>query len=43
VLGDNRDASLDSATWKNKDTGERIVFVPLSRITGKVRGAYREY
>ncbi|MFA5161396.1 MAG: signal peptidase I [Elusimicrobiales bacterium] len=42
VLGDNRDASLDGATWKN-DRGERIIFLPLGRITGKLRGPYREY
>jgi len=42
VLGDNRDTSSDSATWKDPQTGERIFFLPVFAITGKVRGAYRK-
>ena len=40
VLGDNRDASSDSATWKDPDTGERIYFIALDTVTGKLRGIY---
>ncbi|MDD5208043.1 MAG: signal peptidase I [Elusimicrobiales bacterium] len=40
VLGDNRDNSNDSASWKNPDTGEPLYFLPLSAVTGKVRGVY---
>jgi signal peptidase I len=40
VLGDNRDNSNDSATWKNPATGEPLYFLPLSAVTGKVRGVY---
>jgi len=40
VLGDNRDNSNDSASWKNPKTGEPLYFLPLSALTGKVRGAY---
>ncbi|HOX24009.1 MAG TPA: signal peptidase I [Elusimicrobiales bacterium] len=42
VLGDNRDLSADSLSWKNPETGERILFVNLRAVTGKVRGAYAE-
>lgn len=40
VLGDNRDESSDSATWKNPQTGERIYFIELSQVKGKLRGFY---
>ena len=40
VLGDNRDNSEDSASWKNPETGEPLYFLKLSLITGKVRGIY---
>lgn len=40
VLGDNRDESDDSSVWKDPETGERIYFVPLSKVRGIVRGAY---
>jgi len=40
VLGDNRDNSNDSASWKNPGTGEPMPFLPLSVVTGKVRGVY---
>ncbi len=40
LLGDNRDRSSDSATWKDPATGEPPLFLPLSDVTGKVRGAY---
>ncbi len=36
VLGDNRDESFDSTTWKNTNTGERIYFLPHSHIRGKL-------
>lgn len=40
VLGDNRDESKDSASWKDPATGAPVHFLPLSAVTGKVRGAY---
>ncbi len=40
VLGDNRDNSNDSASWLNPATGKPPLFLPLSEITGKVRGVY---
>lgn len=40
VLGDNRDESNDSSTWKDPRTGERIYFIPLSSVAGKLRGVY---
>jgi signal peptidase I len=36
VMGDNRDESEDSRDWKDSTTGERIYFVPTSRILGKI-------
>ena len=42
VLGDNRDESRDSSVWRDAETGERIYFIALSRVTGKVRGFYRK-
>jgi len=40
LLGDNRDNSNDSSSWKNPATGEPIYFLPLSEVAGKVRGFY---
>lgn len=40
VLGDNRDNSYDSASWKDPATGEPLHFLPFSAVNGKVRGAY---
>lgn len=40
VLGDNRDNSNDSASWKDPATGAPPRFLPLSAVTGKVRGVY---
>lgn len=40
VLGDNRDNSNDSASWKDPASGEPLYFLPLSAVTGKVRGVY---
>ncbi|MBI4349993.1 MAG: signal peptidase I [Elusimicrobia bacterium] len=40
LLGDNRDDSSDSATWKDPASGEPLYFLPLSAVTGKVRGVY---
>ncbi|OGR82971.1 MAG: signal peptidase I [Elusimicrobia bacterium RIFCSPLOWO2_01_FULL_64_13] len=36
VLGDNRDESRDSATWKDPGTGEPVHFVPGDRIRGRL-------
>ncbi len=41
VLGDNRDNSGDSATWRDPATNEKIYFLPLSSVTGKIRGIYQ--
>jgi len=43
VMGDNRDESYDSVTWKDEKTGERICCVKRSAVIGKVRGAYRKW
>ena len=40
VMGDNRDNSEDSASWKNSKTGEPLYFLDLSLVTGKVRGIF---
>lgn len=40
LLGDNRDNSNDSASWRDPATGEPLYFLPLSSVTGKVRGVY---
>lgn len=40
VLGDNRDNSGDSATWKDPATGGKLYFLPLTAVTGKIRGIY---
>lgn len=39
LLGDNRDESYDSLTWRNA-AGEHVYFLPADKIEGKVRGAY---
>jgi len=43
VMGDNRDTSFDSATWRDPKTGERIIFLKRGMIEGKIRGAYRKW
>lgn len=40
VLGDNRDNSNDSASWRDPVTGQPPRFLELSAVTGKVRGVY---
>ena len=40
VLGDNRDNSADSATWRDPETENKFYFLPLSSVTGKIRGIY---
>ena len=40
VLGDNRDNSYDSATWRDPVTKQNIYFLPLSSVTGRIRGVY---
>ena len=40
VLGDNRDTSSDSSPWNRPSTGEKIYFLPLPAVTGKIRGIY---
>jgi len=40
VLGDNRDSSGDSATWKDPATGAKFYFLRISSVTGKIRGIY---
>jgi signal peptidase I len=36
VLGDNRDESFDSGSWKNPQTGEPIHFLPFKLIRGRL-------
>jgi len=36
VLGDNRDESFDSTTWKEPKTGEPVYFLPRENIKGKL-------
>ncbi|MFH2204065.1 MAG: signal peptidase I [Elusimicrobiota bacterium] len=40
VLGDNRDESNDSASWRDPGSGEPVYFVPRARIRGRLRGVY---
>ncbi|OGS62254.1 MAG: signal peptidase I [Elusimicrobia bacterium RIFOXYB2_FULL_62_6] len=40
VLGDNRDESMDSATWKDPATGEKVYFLKREAVTGRIRGIY---
>ena len=36
VLGDNRDESQDSTTWKDPKTGERIFFIRKDTVKGRL-------
>jgi signal peptidase I len=36
VLGDNRDESYDSTTWKDAKTGKPIYFLPMKNIKGRL-------
>jgi signal peptidase I len=36
VLGDDRDESFDSTTWKDPKTGAHIYFLPMTHIKGKL-------
>lgn len=36
VLGDNRDESFDSSVWKDPKTGDRLYFISVASIRGKV-------
>jgi signal peptidase I len=36
VLGDNRDESFDSTTWKDPKTGEHMYFLPMKNIKGRL-------
>lgn len=36
VLGDNRDESYDSTTWKDSNTGKHIYFLPMKNIKGRL-------
>lgn len=36
VLGDNRDESYDSTTWKDAQTGQPMYFLPLSHVKGRL-------
>ena len=36
VLGDNRDESQDSTSWKDPKTGERIYFVRKDQVKGRL-------
>lgn len=38
LMGDNRDESKDSATWKDPKTGNPILFIQRDRIKGKLVG-----
>lgn len=40
ILGDNRDVSKDSATWRDPSTGERVHLLPMKNVRGLVRGFY---
>lgn len=40
LLGDNRDNSNDSAYWINPATGRPPLLLPVTEVTGKVRGVY---
>jgi len=40
VLGDNRDNSYDCATWRDPITKKNIYFLPLTSVTGRIRGFY---
>jgi len=36
VLGDNRDESYDSTSWKDAKTGQHIYFLPMKNIKGRL-------
>ena len=36
IMGDNRDESQDSTTWKDEKSGERIYFVKREQIKGRL-------
>ena len=36
VLGDNRDVSDDATVWRDEKTGERILFIPVSSVWGRL-------
>ena len=36
VLGDNRDESYDSTTWKDAKTGKPIYYLPVKNIKGRL-------
>lgn len=36
VLGDNRDESFDSTTWRDAKTGDPIYFLPAGHIKGRL-------
>lgn len=36
VLGDNRDVSLDSSSWRDPQSGRHVYFVPVSNIRGRL-------
>ncbi len=36
VLGDNRDESFDSTTWKDLKTSKAIYFLPMKNVKGKL-------
>ncbi len=40
VLGDNRDESKDSASWKDPQSGKPVHFIGISSVKGKIRGIY---
>lgn len=40
VMGDNRDESKDSRDWRDPETGERLYFIPIHSIKGKVFSLY---
>lgn len=40
LLGDNRDNSNDSASWPDPATGRPPLLLPVTEVTGKVRGVY---
>ncbi len=36
VLGDNRDESFDSTSWKDPKTGSPIYFLPIKNLKGRL-------
>ncbi|MDD2806758.1 MAG: signal peptidase I [Elusimicrobiales bacterium] len=43
VLGDNRDNSGDSSTWRDPATGRKIYFLPRAAVIGRIRGIYPDF